>query len=238
MDQAQWVGIGEAAALTGTTPNAIRHFHRTGLLPEPERGRGERRRYGYEDVVRILWVRAVIELGLPEAGPRAAEEGAAGRDDPLTELEVSLERRRERAGELLSAVRRLRACGGDLRRSEAGVARAAGLATQAAGQWTSTLHPRLRAEQRRLEVEIEVLSDPRFPPDDPRVVALAHDFSVHLLALEAAERAADFPEPDFIDSPPTAPPPGAPSHVLTLPGTLSPALARVAELLSPHRPPP
>ncbi|MFF1561295.1 MerR family DNA-binding transcriptional regulator [Streptomyces sp. NPDC058279] len=226
MDHSQRVGIGEAAALTGTTPNAIRHFHRIGLLPEPERGPGERRRYGYGDLVGVLWARATTELGMP---PPAK----AGRDDPpaeLAELEASLERRRERAGELLSAVRGLRACGGEPGRPAAGLARTP-------GHRTSTLHPRLRAEQRRLEGEIEVLSDPGFPSDDPRVVALAHDFSVHLLALEAAERAADFPEPDFLDSPPPAPPPEASSDVLTLPGLLSPALARVAELLSHHRPP-
>ncbi|MEU6891701.1 MerR family DNA-binding transcriptional regulator [Streptomyces sp. NPDC046557] len=225
MDHSQRVGIGEAAALTGTTPDAIRHFHRIGLLPEPERNPRERRRYGYGDLVGVLWARATTELGLPPA--------EAGRDDPpaeLEELEASLEGQRERAGELLSAVRELRACGGDLGRPAAGVARTP-------GHRTSTLHPRLRAEQRRLEVEIEVLSDPGFPPDDPRVVALAHDFSVHLLALEAAERAADFPEPDFLDSPPPTPPPEASSDVLTLSGLLSPALARVAELLS-HRPPP
>ncbi|MFD2121432.1 MerR family DNA-binding transcriptional regulator, partial [Streptomyces cirratus] len=116
MEHAQWVGIGEAAALTGTTPNAIRHMHRSGLLPEPGRGPGERRRYGYEDVVRILWVRGMTELGTPAAEVRSGMEGAAaGRGDLLAELEASLERHREQAGELLSAVRRLHAAAGDLR---------------------------------------------------------------------------------------------------------------------------
>ncbi|MFD2122200.1 MerR family transcriptional regulator [Streptomyces cirratus] len=116
MEHAQWVGIGEAAALTGTTPNAIRHMHRSGLLPEPGRGPGERRRYGYEDVVRILWVRGMTELGTPAAEVRSGmEAAAAGRGDLLAELEASLERHREQAGELLSAVRRLHAAAGDLR---------------------------------------------------------------------------------------------------------------------------
>ncbi|MGW7104077.1 MerR family DNA-binding transcriptional regulator [Streptomyces sp. NPDC054838] len=236
MEHAQWVGIGEAAALTGTTPNAIRHLHRIGLLPEPERGPGDRRRYGYEDVVRILWVRGMTELGMPQADVRSAMAGKAGREDLLAELEAALERHRERARALLSAVRRLRTCGGDLGLSAAGVARTAEQTAVAGGSRIPGLHPRLRAEQRRLELEIEVLSDPQFPPDDPRVVALAHDFSVHLLALEAAERAADFPEPDFVDTTPAAAPVGDPSRFLTLPGTMSPALSRVAELLSERRP--
>ncbi|MFI9060743.1 MerR family transcriptional regulator [Streptomyces sp. NPDC053429] len=230
MEHAQWVGIGEAAALTGTTPNVIRHLHRSGLLPEPERGPGERRRYGYEDVVRIMWVRGMTELGTPPTEVRAAMEGAAaGRGDLLAELEAALERQRERARTLLSTVRRLRACGSDLRLASSQSP------SPARGHRATALHPRLQAEQRRLELEIEVLSDPQFPPDDPRVVALAHDFSVHLLALEAAERAADFPEPDFIDSPPGPATPLPAS--LPLPPTMSPALSRLAQLLTSHHSP-
>ncbi|MFI8566460.1 MerR family DNA-binding transcriptional regulator [Rhodococcus sp. NPDC078407] len=40
------VTIGGAAAFLGTTPRAIRHYHQIGLLPEPERGSDDRRRYG------------------------------------------------------------------------------------------------------------------------------------------------------------------------------------------------
>ncbi|WP_207223634.1 MerR family transcriptional regulator [Pseudonocardia sediminis] len=35
-----------AASFVGTTPRAIRHHHEIGLLPEPERGGDDRRRYG------------------------------------------------------------------------------------------------------------------------------------------------------------------------------------------------
>ena len=47
------VEIGDAAGFAGTTPRAIRNYHEIGLLPEPERGAAGRR-YGYDDMIRIL----------------------------------------------------------------------------------------------------------------------------------------------------------------------------------------
>ncbi|MBZ6134674.1 MerR family transcriptional regulator [Streptomyces olivaceus] len=58
------VKIGDAAAFAGTTPRAIRHYHEIGLLPEPERGSDDRRRYGYEDMVRLLWIRKTADAGI------------------------------------------------------------------------------------------------------------------------------------------------------------------------------
>ncbi|MFI6030112.1 MerR family transcriptional regulator [Amycolatopsis magusensis] len=56
--------IGDAAAFAGSTPRAIRHYHEIGLLPEPERGGGDRRRYGYEDMIRLLWIRRMADAGI------------------------------------------------------------------------------------------------------------------------------------------------------------------------------
>ncbi|MBZ6209024.1 MerR family transcriptional regulator [Streptomyces olivaceus] len=58
------VRIGDAAAFAGTTPRAIRHYHEIGLLPEPERGSDGRRRYGYEDMIRLLWIRKMADAGI------------------------------------------------------------------------------------------------------------------------------------------------------------------------------
>ena len=58
------VTIGDAAAFVGTTPRAIRHYHQIGLLPEPERGGDDRRRYGYEDMIRLLWIRRMADAGI------------------------------------------------------------------------------------------------------------------------------------------------------------------------------
>lgn len=58
------VKIGDAAAFAGTTPRAIRHYHEIGLLPEPARGGDDRRRYGYEDMIRLLWIRKMADAGI------------------------------------------------------------------------------------------------------------------------------------------------------------------------------
>ncbi len=58
------VKIGDAAAFAGTTPRAIRHYHQIGLLREPERGGDGHRRYGYDDMIRLLWIRKMAEAGI------------------------------------------------------------------------------------------------------------------------------------------------------------------------------
>lgn len=56
--------IGDVAALVGTTPRAIRHYHDMGLIHEPRRGGDGRRRYGFQDVVRLLWIRKMADAGI------------------------------------------------------------------------------------------------------------------------------------------------------------------------------
>jgi DNA-binding transcriptional MerR regulator len=74
--------IGDAASFAGTTPRAVRHYHQIGLLPEPERGGDDRRRYSYEDVVQLLWIRAMAEAGiaLDDIRDAFAAPGPAGAD--------------------------------------------------------------------------------------------------------------------------------------------------------------
>jgi DNA-binding transcriptional MerR regulator len=69
--------IGDAAAFVGITPRAIRHYHQVGLLPERERGGDGRRRYGYEEIVRLLWIRRMVDAGITLDDIRDAFEGAA-----------------------------------------------------------------------------------------------------------------------------------------------------------------
>ncbi|MCX5265686.1 MerR family transcriptional regulator [Streptomyces sp. NBC_00199] len=58
------VKIGDVAAFAGSTPRAIRHYHEIGLLPEPERGGDDRRRYEYDDMIRLLWIRKMADAGI------------------------------------------------------------------------------------------------------------------------------------------------------------------------------
>ncbi len=114
------VKIGDAAAFAGTTPRAIRHYHEIGLLPEPERGGDDRRRYGYEDMIRLLWILKMADAGIALDDIRdafttgMASAGADGGDGiagilervegTLAEQEAELRRQR-------TAVRRMRAEG-------------------------------------------------------------------------------------------------------------------------------
>ncbi|MBL7253507.1 helix-turn-helix domain-containing protein [Paractinoplanes lichenicola] len=67
----------ELAELTGTTVNTIRHYHRLGLLPEPERRYNGYKKYGIQDLVRLLRIRRLTDLGVP-----LARIGADGGPDP------------------------------------------------------------------------------------------------------------------------------------------------------------
>ena len=97
--------IGDAAALVGTTPKAIRLYHRRGLIAEPERDDSDYRRYRSADLVvlaRIVRLRAV-GLSLREIAPLLQADGGgqalrrALRDlDEQLALEIAERRRRRR----------------------------------------------------------------------------------------------------------------------------------------------
>lgn len=55
--------IGEAARLLGVTPKTVRHYHRIGLLPEPERGANGYRLYDAAALVRLQRIRRLQALG-------------------------------------------------------------------------------------------------------------------------------------------------------------------------------
>ncbi|MFJ6102397.1 MerR family transcriptional regulator [Streptomyces sp. NPDC092359] len=103
------IKIGDAAAFAGTTPRAIRHYHGIGLLPEPVRGGDGRRRYGYEDMIRLLWIRRTAAAGIAlddirdafaDTAPTGADsdDGIAdvlrGLEETLVAQEAELRRRR------------------------------------------------------------------------------------------------------------------------------------------------
>ncbi|NYE35752.1 DNA-binding transcriptional MerR regulator [Nocardioides cavernae] len=87
------VRIGDAAAFVGTTPRAIRHYHEIGLLPEPERGSDDRRRYGYDDMIRLLWIRRMADAGIALDDIRTAvADPDTGGADGDREVAAMLER--------------------------------------------------------------------------------------------------------------------------------------------------
>ncbi|MEV6250786.1 MerR family transcriptional regulator [Streptomyces sp. NPDC051742] len=59
--------IGQAAAFVGVTIKTVRHYHRLGLLAEPERDGSGYRRYGSADLLRLIQVRTLAGAGVPLA---------------------------------------------------------------------------------------------------------------------------------------------------------------------------
>lgn len=108
------VKIGHAASFVGTTPRAVRHYHHIGLLAEPERGSDGRRLYGYEEMLRLLWIRKMADAGvaLEDIRDAFADTAAAGADSD-----------RDVAGILKRLERTLAAQEAELRRQRAAVQR-------------------------------------------------------------------------------------------------------------------
>ncbi|MEU0953845.1 MerR family transcriptional regulator [Streptomyces niveus] len=116
--------IGDVAALVGTTPRAIRHYHDVGLIPEPGRGGDGRRRYGFQDVVRLLWIRKMADAGIAlddireaftttETGARAGtgESEGDGIEATLARLEEALAAQEAELARRRARVQRMRAEG-------------------------------------------------------------------------------------------------------------------------------
>lgn len=213
------VKIGDAAAFAGTTPRAIRHYHAIGLLPEPERGGDDRRRYGHDDMIRLLWIRKMADAGIALDDIRAGFEGTTDIDQSLSLLEETLTAKAAAVEAQRAAVHRLREVGsplgllsplvGDrLRDLPPGSLRPAdldallvtervlgplGAAAQSDRFIALATHPDLRAEEDRL-AEAETALDDTMPLDDPRIEDLAARRCAHETALLAAIAASGLDE--------------------------------------------
>ncbi|MEU7298542.1 MerR family transcriptional regulator [Streptomyces exfoliatus] len=208
--------IGQAAAFVDVTIKTVRHYHRLGLLAEPERDGSGYRRYGSADLLRLIQVRTLAGAGVPlaeigdllDADP---ERFAAALDDVhrrLTERIEDLVARRDTLHRLAHGDRVLlpdRAC--------AVLERLAGLGftpDYVAGQREALVLARALVPEifdsflTRLE---HLLDDPEhveltkrgwaacsWDPDDPRIEELASALSEKLLADRALlTKPAGFP---------------------------------------------
>ncbi|MGI5358136.1 MerR family transcriptional regulator [Streptomyces sp. CA-252508] len=204
------VKIGDAAAFAGTTPRAIRHYHAIGLLAEPERGSDDRRRYGYDDMIRLLWIRRMADAGVSLDDIRAGFEGTTGIEQSLARLEETLASKAAAIEAQRTAVHRLRVAGsplgllsplvgGRLHDLPPGALRPTdldtllvterifgpvGAAVQTDRFVILATHPELRAEEDRL-AEAESALDDTMSPDDPRIEDLAAQRCAHETALMA-----------------------------------------------------
>jgi len=55
----------ELAEIAGTTVNTVRHYHRLGILGEPDRAANGYKQYETRHLVRLLHIRRLRELGVP-----------------------------------------------------------------------------------------------------------------------------------------------------------------------------
>jgi DNA-binding transcriptional MerR regulator len=209
------VKIGDAAVFAGTTPRAIRHYHQIGLLPEPERGADGRRRYGYDDMIHLLWIRKMAEAGISLDDMRTAFEDTGDIEKVLGRLEETLAAQEVDIKHRHAAVQRLQAVGsplgllselvtdrlgplppGALRPADLDallvterVFGPLGAAIQASAFIVLATHPDLRAEQDRLDAAEAALDD-SVEPGDSRVEELAVQRCAHVMALDRAVEAA------------------------------------------------
>jgi DNA-binding transcriptional MerR regulator len=176
------VGIGDAASFVGITPRAIRHHHEIGLLPEPERGSDDRRRYGYKEMIRLLWIRKMADAGIAlddirdafaDKAPAGAASGRLGLlSDLVTGRLESLPEGSLRQTDLDNLLVIERTFG------------PLGAAVNATRYIALATRPGLREESDRVDAAEEALDD-TIAVDDPRVAQVAAERHAFELALNA-----------------------------------------------------
>lgn len=85
----------ELAELAGTTVNTIRHYHRLGLLDEPERRYNGYKQYGVRHLVRLLRIRRLAELGVPLSKVQPVGTGDESVRNALPQVDAELAARIE-----------------------------------------------------------------------------------------------------------------------------------------------
>lgn len=80
----------QVAELAGTTLKAVRHYHKLGLLEEPERDTNGYKRYGVAHLVRLLRIRRLTDLGVPLAQIAAMGDADEHPEEALRVLDAEL----------------------------------------------------------------------------------------------------------------------------------------------------
>ncbi|HUQ60768.1 MerR family transcriptional regulator [Lentzea sp.] len=104
------ITIGRLARYAGVTIKAVRHYHKVGLLPEPERDHSGYRRYGAQHAIDLVKIRTLAEAGVPLA--RVKELLDAGEEEfasAVAEIDEALRRREQEIRLARERVVRLRA---------------------------------------------------------------------------------------------------------------------------------
>ena len=82
----------DLATLAQVSVRALRHYHRVGVLPEPERSRNGYREYTVHDLVRLLRIKRLAALGIPlERMPAMFEADPADQAATLQQLDADID---------------------------------------------------------------------------------------------------------------------------------------------------
>lgn len=80
----------QLAEIANTTVNTVRHYHKVGLLPLPERAANGYKRYGIPHLVRLIQVRRLSELGISLTQIAAMDRDDAASLEELRTLDADL----------------------------------------------------------------------------------------------------------------------------------------------------
>jgi len=216
----------QLAELAGTTVKAVRHYHRIGLLEEPERAANGYKRYGAEDLVRLLRIRKLADIGLSLAQIAETVDTGEPPEEALRRLDV----------ELAAAVDRLREV-----RSELSLILSQRLPVDlpveiasVAGTLTETDRSLALVMTRVTSPEtagayVELLRDSEPHPSDEAFASLSADADeqrrrdvAELMLPLARRQLADYPELDWASFP-TASPRIVEAVVAMMPALFNPA---------------
>jgi DNA-binding transcriptional MerR regulator len=237
--------IGQAAAFAGVTVKTVRHYHRLGLVDEPERDGSGYRRYRSTDLLRLVQVRILAGAGVPlaeigdllAADPERFAAAVADVQRRLTKRIEELVTRRDTLRRLARGDRLLlpdRACAildrlADLGFSpdyvasqREGLVLFRALIPEGFDHFLTQLEHRLD-DSELVELTKRSLDALSWDPDDPRLDELASALSDNLLA----NRALLTIPPEFLARPDAA----ARYRLLNHPEGQSPAVARLKALI-------
>ena len=210
--------IGELAGLAGVSTRTVRHYHRIGLLPEPQRRENGYRSYELRDLLLLLRTRRLVDLGLSLEEVADALSDDQGRDlvEILREIDGDLAAQQDRITRQRAAIADLLAADGDLRSPELvsvlesltdhPAAEREGLAAELVESMTggldlyrSVLDSPLRDEMFAAQAEFERLVD--VSPNDPAVTELAaraREFGPAIVALLPSDFPAVDADPEIL----------------------------------------
>jgi DNA-binding transcriptional MerR regulator len=167
------VTIGQAAVFAGVTVKTVRHYHKLGLVAEPERDSSGYRRYGSAELLRLVQVRTLAGAGVP-----LAEIG------PLLDADGNRALLPDRAVALLARMPGLGFTTDEVAAAREGLVLAKALVPEGFDDHLTNIENALQ-DARFVALSKRAAAAAAWELDDPRIAQLATDMAEHYLANPA-----------------------------------------------------